>query len=112
MRSGRPRIRRQFWEPRVDLLEDDQHLIVKAEIAGVKGDEIQLIYSAEHNTLTIRGLRHEEDLQETCRTGCYQLEIYYGEFERVLELPDENGDPDGMKGHYRNGILTVRIPKR
>jgi len=105
-------VRRSFWEPRVDVLEDDHQFILKAEIAGVRGDEIQLLWDDNRHAIVIRGNRHADDHSEIGEAGCYQLEIYYGDFEREVSLPDVDVDPHGMKAHYRNGILTVRIPKR
>lgn len=109
--SGQTIVRKTFWEPRVDLLEDERWLILKAEIAGVRGDSIQLLYSPEQNAIVIRGTRHEEDYPDVCRTGCHQLEIYYGEFERAIQLPDVPCDPTAIKAQYSNGILTVLVPK-
>lgn len=112
MMHSRPTIvRRSFWEPRVDVLDDEKQFILKAEIAGVRGDEIQVLYNAEQHAIMIRGNRREDDYPDVSRPGCYQLEIYYGDFEREVSLPDVPVDSAGMKAHYRNGILTVRIPK-
>jgi HSP20 family protein len=99
------------WEPRVDVLEDDRRILIKAEIAGVKGEDIQLLYLPERHSLLIRGVRAEEDFTDGDRTGCFQLEIYYGEFEREIKLPDIPVVPDGMRAQYRNGFLLVLIPK-
>ena len=110
-RSGPTLASRMFWEPRIDLIEDSSCIIVKAEIGGVRSDDIELIYSEERNSLLIRGVRREEDFPASARTGCYQLEIYYGEFEREVKLPDLVLDPGGIKAHYRNGFLIVMVPK-
>ena len=110
-RSGPTLIRGMFWEPRVDLIEDATCIVVKAEIGGVRSEDIELIFSAERNSLLIRGIRREEDFPASARIGCYQLEIYYGEFEREVRLPELPLSPDGIKAHYRNGFLLVMIPK-
>jgi HSP20 family protein len=110
-RSGPTLASRMFWEPRVDLIEDATCIIVKAEIGGVRNEDIELIYSGERNSLLLRGIRREEDFPASARTGCYQLEIYYGEFEREVRLPELPLDPQGIKAHYRNGFLIVMIPK-
>jgi HSP20 family protein len=110
-RSGATLIRRNFWEPRVDLAEGETHLVLKAEIAGMRGDDIQLLYNPDEHAIVIRGTRVEEDLPEMCRVGCFQLEVYYGEFEREVRLPDVEIDPTGMKARYSNGFLVVFIPK-
>jgi HSP20 family molecular chaperone IbpA len=59
----------------------------------------------------LRGRRNEEDFGHD-RTGAFQLEIYYGDFEREVKLPDVEIVPQGMRATYRNGMLTVVLPKR
>lgn len=111
---GRPTptlVSRKFWEPKVDLVEDHSNFILKAEIAGVRGDDIQLLYIAERHSILLRGIRREEDFRDTNRTGIYQLEIYYGDFEREIKLPEIAVEPDGIKAHYRNGFLLIIVPK-
>jgi len=110
-RSGRTVISRRFWEPKVDLLEDASNLIIKAELAGIRGEDIQLLYVPERHSILLRGVRREEDFPDSSRTGIYQLEIYYGDFEREIKLPEIPVDPDGIKAHYRNGFLLVLVPK-
>ncbi|MFY9234351.1 MAG: Hsp20/alpha crystallin family protein [Fimbriimonadaceae bacterium] len=111
-RSGPTLTSRMFWEPRVDLIEDKSCIILKAEIGGIRSEDTVLIYSEERNSLLIRGTRREEDIPDCERVGCYQLEIYYGEFEREIKLPELPLDPQSIKAHYRNGFLIVTIPKR
>lgn len=104
---------RRFWEPKIDLVEyDSGAYMIKAELAGVKADDIQLLYVAERHSILLRGVRQEEDSTESVRSGIYQLEIYYGEFEREIKLPDEAIDPDGIRAQYKNGFLLVVVPKR
>ncbi len=111
--SGRPKVASaRFWEPRIDLCEDERRFILKAEIAGVKGEDIQLLYIPERHSLLLRGNRPEEDPTDGNRTGIYQLEIYYGEFQREVPLPDIPIVADGIRAQYRNGFLLVMIPKR
>jgi len=110
-RSGRTVVSKRFWEPKVDLLEDADNFILKAELAGIRGEDIQLLYVAERHTILLRGVRREEDFPDSSRTGIYQLEIYYGNFEREIKLPEIGVDPDGIKAHYRNGFLLIMVPK-
>lgn len=110
-RSGPTLTSRMFWEPRIDLIEDSSCIIVKAEIGGVRSEDIELIFSEERHSLLIRGMRREEDYPASRRTGCYQLEIYYGEFEREVKLPEIALNPEQIKAHYRNGFLIVMVPK-
>jgi HSP20 family protein len=57
------------WEPRVDVIEDEHRIIIKAEIAGVRGEDIQLLYVPERHSVLIRGLRREEDYEDGERTN-------------------------------------------
>ena len=110
-RSGPTMVRRRYWEPRVDLTENPESLLLKAELAGVRGEDIQLVYIPESHSVVLRGVRREEEYSESARTGAYQLEIYYGEFEREIKLPEIAVEPDGIKAHYRNGFLLITVPK-
>jgi HSP20 family protein len=100
------------WEPRVDVIEDDHRIMIKAEIAGVRGEDIQLLYIPERHTVLLRGLRREEDYEDGERTNFYQLEIFYGPFQREVSLPDVSIRSDEIKASYRNGFLLVQIPKQ
>lgn len=108
--QGQTVVRRRVWEPRVDLFEDHANFVLKAEIAGVRGEEIQLTYCPETHALSIKGIRHEEALGGK-GVGCHLLEVYYGEFERSVVLPDVMIDKEGIRAHYRNGFLVVIVPK-
>jgi len=100
------------WEPRVDVLEDSSRILVKAEIAGVRGEDISLLYLPERHSLLIRGSRNDEGEAAVDRTGFYQLEIFYGEFQREVRLPDIPVQVDQMRAQYRNGYLLVMLPKQ
>jgi len=100
------------WEPRVDVIEDERRIILKAEIAGVRGEDIQLLYIPERHSVLIRGLRREEDFEGGERTNFYQLEIFYGAFQREVKLPDVSVRSDEIKANYRNGFLLIQIPKQ
>jgi HSP20 family protein len=99
------------WEPRVDVLEDSHRILVKAEIAGVRGEDIQLVFLPDRHSLLIRGVRQEENNNESGRTSVHQLEIFYGEFQREVKLPDVPILVDLMKAQYRNGFLLILLPK-
>jgi len=99
------------WEPRVDVLEDANRILVKAEIAGVRGEDIQLMYLPERHSLLIRGVRLDEGDATHGRSSVHQLEIFYGEFQREVKLPDVPLLIDLMKAQYRNGFLLVLLPK-
>lgn len=110
--SARPKLASgRAWEPRIDLIEEEHRLLLKAELAGVNGEGIELIYEPERHVILLRGERVEEDLSDGNRIGIHQLEIFYGNFEREVQLPDVAIDAAGIRATYRNGILIVMIPK-
>ncbi|GIV20025.1 MAG: molecular chaperone [Armatimonadota bacterium] len=103
----------RFWQPPVDVCETEEELVVKAEIAGVQPDRINVSLSGDDRTLVISGIRAEDEEERRARVRCYQLEIYYGPFERHVTLPpDIPIERDNITATYRNGVLTVRLPKR
>lgn len=102
---------RRFWQPHVDLIEDENFLILKADLAGTPIESIHLAYDAEQNTVSIRGNRLEADPDGCCRTAIYQLEIYYGDFERTIALPRIPIEPEQIEAALHEGFLTVLIPK-
>jgi HSP20 family molecular chaperone IbpA len=97
------------WEPRVDVIEEESRFIIKAEIAGARGEDIQLIYIQERHSLLIRGFRKDDAPTEGKRF--HQLEIPTGEFAREIVLPEMSLDTQNMRAQYRNGFLYVMIPK-
>jgi len=70
------------------MLEDEHAFVIKAELAGVRIEDIHLTYDAVQHQVIIRGVRHEEELAHQGRVGIHQLEVFYGEFERELPLPE------------------------
>jgi HSP20 family protein len=112
--AGRPMVASaRFWEPRVDLIEEEDRFLVKAEIAGVRGQDIEILYQPERHSLLVRGSRFEGDFSDGNRKGVHQLEIFYGEFQREIKFPQETEvDPNQIRARYRNGFLYVLVPKR
>jgi HSP20 family protein len=111
--KGRPKVATgKCWVPKVDVIEQSRRLLIKAELAGVRGEDISLLYVPERHSLLLRGQRPEQDFSDDSRTGIHQLEILYGPFERDIALPKVTIDSDEIKAQFRNGILLVLIPKR
>ncbi len=102
---------RRFWQPATDLIEDANFLILKVDLAGTRIEDVHLGYLADSHTITIRGNRPESDPEGSQRIGIYQLEIYYGDFERVIALPRVAVDVERIEAALFEGILTVLIPK-
>jgi HSP20 family protein len=99
--NGRP------WVPPVDIRETEHELILKADVPDVKFEDIDV--RMENGTLTLHGERKFEAKEE--KGGWHRLERSYGTFERVFDLPD-SVSAEGVKADYKNGVLTVILPKK
>ncbi|MDB6063848.1 MAG: hsp 4 [Pedosphaera sp.] len=94
------------WNPAIDLFEDKDSLIVKAELPGMKKEEIDV--SLHDGALSISGERKGEQKVEGTET--YRSERFVGRFHRTVTLPTEvKGDQ--VKAQYKDGILTITLPK-
>ena len=98
------------WEPRIDLFDTPNFVVIKAEIAGVQREEIDVIFNNEKNSITIKGTRFESDTIEQ-KHSVHHLEIFYGEFEREIQLPDIPVEIERAQILYNNGFLSILIPK-
>lgn len=103
--------RKRFWEPKADVFEDERHFILRCELAGVRSQDIQIAYLPGRHSLLVRGVRQEEELPGAEKKGCHQLEIYFGQFERELPLPETPVEPSEMRARLENGMLYVLVPK-
>ncbi len=100
-----------MWQPCIDLFETQREFILKAELAGVEPEHVQVAYVPGRHSLLLRGVRQEIDPSSEERSSIHQLEIYYGEFEREISLPQTPVEPERMRAQFRNGILYVGLPK-
>lgn len=92
--------------PRMDWLDDEQEIRIRAEMPGLEENDISV--SLEDGVLTIEGERSEEREEgEVAR----HVETWRGTYRRAIALPEEV-DEDAVRADYRNGILTVTLPKR
>ena len=97
---------RGSWTPPVDIFENGDDLIIRAEVPGVEKDDIDV--RVEDNTLTLRGERkREEELRDD---NAYRRERSYGAFVRSFGLP-ETVDPKRIAARYRDGVLEISLPK-
>ena len=94
------------WSPAVDIAESEKGYEVEAELPGMKKDEIKI--SFKDDVLTLSGERKSE--KEKNNKNFHRIERSYGEFERCFHLP-KNVKVSDIKADYKNGILTVNIPK-
>src|SRR4051812_29043191 len=94
------------WIPAMDLVETDEHFVLRADLPGMTEQDIDL--SLEQDMLTLSGERRAE--HEDWGEGFYRLERASGSFSRSLTLP-EGVDGDAISATFDNGVLEVRIPK-
>jgi HSP20 family protein len=94
------------WVPAMDLVETDDHFVLRADLPGLTEADIDL--SLEDNVLTLSGERKAE--HEERREGYYRVERAAGSFSRSLTLPD-GVDGDAIAARFDKGVLEVRIPK-
>ena len=97
----------QVWTPAVDVIETEHEIILKADLPGVVQSEIEVKF--EIGTLTIKGERKFQP--EANPAGFRRIERGYGTFARHYTLPDTL-DVQNVKAEYKNGELTVTLPKK
>jgi HSP20 family protein len=95
------------WAPPLDLSEDQNNLIVEVELPGVKKDDLEV--SVHNGVLSISGERPVVESEQKDATY-YRQERFHGRFHRSITLP-KPVELDAVKADYRNGILTVTLPK-
>ena len=93
------------WMPAVDMVRDDGELVVRAEVPGIKPEEIEI--KAEEGELTISG-EHQETEEEKGE-HFVRRERRYGGFSRTMTLP-EGVDPKKIEAKTHDGLLEIRIP--
>jgi HSP20 family protein len=94
------------WNPVVDYYDNEENIVIKAELPRIDKDNI--IVDVKGRFLTLKGERSSENEVEEERY--YRRERAYGKFERVFVLPAEV-DPDKIRADYQDGVLTIDIPK-
>ena len=98
--------RAQRWVPAMDLVEADDHFLLRADLPGLGEEDVAI--EIRDNALTISGERKSE--YEKRERGWYRVERATGRFSRALSLP-EGIDPDAVTAEFDKGVLEVRIPK-
>jgi HSP20 family protein len=92
--------------PAIDVAEEENAVIVRAEVPGCKADDIDI--SVYGNTLTISGEKKLEE--EKKEKGYYHIESTYGSFRRELTLPTDV-DSSKVEAACKDGVLTITLPK-
>ena len=98
---------RGAWNPSVDIYENKDHIVLEAELPGMKREDFDL--SIENNVITLRGERRFEKQDEG--DNFHRVERSYGSFSRSFTLP-QTVQTDHVTAEYRNGVLRVTMPKR
>jgi HSP20 family protein len=96
--------RQEMWTPRIEAFQKGDRFIVRADLPGMKKDDIQV--DLANDMLTIRGERHEEHQQE--REGFYQSEREYGQFYRTVPLPD-GVISESAEASFKDGVLEITM---
>ena len=95
------------WAPPVDIMENDNELVLKADLPDIDLKDVDI--QIEQGTLTLSGQRKFEKSEKGA--GYHRLERAYGEFVRCFSLPD-TVDAEKVKADYQRGVLTVTLPKK
>jgi HSP20 family protein len=104
--DGREFITTAQWAPSVDIVEDDQNYVIKAELPEVKKEDVHV--RVDNGILTLTGERKFE--KEEKNRKYHRTERAYGSFARSFALPD-NIDADKVAANYKDGILSVSVAK-
>ena len=94
------------WAPALDVHEDKDAYVIRAELPGLKREDIDV--SLEDGALVLSGEREAEKVEEGVEV--HRQERFYGKFQRALSLPEPVA-ADKVKADYKDGVLTVTLPK-
>ena len=94
------------WTPLVDIIEDNNEYLVKAELPELKKEEVKV--NVENGQLTISGERKSE--KEEKGKKFHRIERSYGSFLRSFTLP-ESVNADTVSAEFKDGVLSVHLPK-
>jgi HSP20 family protein len=94
------------WYPTVDMFEKDDSFVFKAELPGLKKDDISI--DIKDRILTLKGERKYEN--EVKEENYFRRERSYGKFQRAFTLPADV-DPDKIKAEFKDGLLEIEVPK-
>ena len=98
-------VRQRAWRPAVDVVRDDGNLVIRADVPGIKPEEVKV--EVEDDILTVSG-QHEERKEEKDK-DYLRRERRYGSFSRSMALP-AGVDPKRIKATTHDGVVEVTIP--
>ena len=94
------------WIPAMDLVESEDHLVLRADLPGMKEGDVEI--EIKDGVLTVSGERKAE--HEEKGEGFHRVERAFGRFSRSLSLPD-GIDAGKVAAHFEDGVLEVKVPK-
>ncbi len=94
------------WEPAVDIYDDKDKIVIKAELPGVDKKDIKV--NLKKHVLTLKGERSYEN--EEKEDNYYHKERAFGKFQRAFRLP-VNLNPEKISADFKDGVLKIEIPK-
>lgn len=94
------------WTPALDVHEDKDNYVVKAELPGMKKEDIEV--TLNDGVLSISGERKSETRHESAEI--HRAERYFGRFQRTVTLPT-TVSADKIQAAYKDGVLTITLPK-
>ncbi len=96
----------QTWTPAIELQDTNESLILRAEIPGIEGKDLDVHVTRE--AVSIAGETRQE--RKTDERGYFRSEFRYGKFQRIIPLPVPIQN-DKVQAEFKNGILTLTLPK-
>lgn len=94
-------------KPQVDIAATDNEYTITVEVPGVSEKDVTI--EIADNNMIIRGEKKQE--KEEKDKNYYRIERSYGSFQRLLSMP-EDADQDSIKAKFKNGVLTIKMPRK
>ena len=95
------------WAPMVDINENKDAFVIKAELPGIKKEDVKV--SVQDGVLTLQGERNYENTEDDDKR--HRVERFYGHFSRSFTLP-EHVDDENIQASYQDGVLELTLPKQ
>lgn len=95
------------WTPRIDVQRSDEAIVVRADLPGVRKEDVQI--EIDEDALTLSGQRQEERTEGTKEQGYQLMERSYGSFYRRIPLPP-GAKPQSCKAEMHDGVLSITLP--
>jgi HSP20 family protein len=95
------------WAPAIDIYDSKENILVKAELPGLKKDEIEV--SIENDQLVIKGEKKKDN--QVKEDDYVKTERFYGSFYRTIQLPS-SVHTDKVNAAYKDGVLSLTLPKK